>query len=129
MQHYTKNNQVIGREYEPEKHDALVADGWLAITIDEARAITTPAPVPLTPLQQIRAMEQTQNVRDAMERASRLAALVTTRTEMVRQQAARVPAVIVTHDQVHAWLVVNDKYYKLLWELEQLIEPLRKQVV
>jgi hypothetical protein len=73
-------------------------------------------------------MEQAQTVQDAMQRASRMASLLATRAEMVRQMGARTPAVIITHDQAHNWLVVNDKYYKLLWELEQAIEPLRRQI-
>ena len=79
-----------------------------------------------TAIDQIRTKEQTQNVRDAMERANRLAALVIARTELVRQQAAK--GATVTHDQAHAFLYANDKAYKLLWDVEQEVAPLRKLI-
>ena len=86
------------------------------------------APQLPTPIQQIRAKEQTQVVRDAMERANRLASFVVARTELVRQQAAKVPSVVTTHDQAHTYLYNYDKPYKLLWDLEQEVAQLRRQI-
>lgn len=103
----------------------LLPEGSILITDEEAEALR-PVPPPPTPLEQIRAKEQAQNVRDAMERANRLAALVIARTELVRQQAAK--GATVTHDQAHAFLYANDKAYKLLWDVEQEVAPLRKLI-
>lgn len=94
-----------------------------------AAAPIAPPAIPPTPLQQIRALEKVQAVRDAMERANRLASFVVAKTELVRQQAAKVPSVTITHEQAHAFLYGNDKPYKLLWDLEQTVAPIRKLIV
>lgn len=100
------------------------ADNLTPVNFEELEQLS--APPPPTALDQIRAKEQAQNVRDAMERANRLAALVIARTELVRQQAAK--GSTVTHDQAHAFLYANDKAYKLLWDVEQEVAPLRKLI-
>lgn len=78
------------------------------------------------PLDQIRAIERSPTVADAMARASRLVAMGYALDEFVRAAALR--GQTVTREQAHAWAMANDSNYKTLFDAEQLIRPMRARV-
>lgn len=78
------------------------------------------------PIEQIRAIERTPLVSDAMQRASRLVALAYALDEVIRVAASK--GQTVTRLQAHAWSMLNDSNYKTLYDAEQAIKPLRPLV-
>lgn len=78
------------------------------------------------PLEQIRAIERTPIVADAMARANRLVALAYAIDELIRVAASK--GQTVTREQAHDWAIVNDASYRTLYEAEQAIKPLRALV-
>ena len=83
------------------------------------------APPPL-PIQEIRAIESTPAVADAMQRAARLVALSYAIDDLIRIAASK--GQTVTRTQAHDWSMVNDSNYKTLYDAEQAIKPLRALV-
>jgi hypothetical protein len=81
---------------------------------------------PPLPIEQIRAIERTPAVADAMQRGSRLVALSYALDDLIRVAAAK--GQTVTRTQAHAWAMVNDANYKTLYDAEQAIKPLRPLV-
>ena len=81
---------------------------------------------PPPPIAQIRAIENTPAVADAMKRAARLVALSYAIDDLVRIAASK--GQTVTRDQAHAWAMVNDSNYRTLYDAEQAIKPLRALV-
>ena len=77
-------------------------------------------------IEQIRAIERSPTVADAMARASRLVAMGYALDEFVRAAALR--GQTVTREQAHAWAMANDSNYKTLFDAEQLIRPMRARV-
>lgn len=89
----------------------------------------TPEPadvLPPPPLEQIRAIEETPAVADAMQRASRLVALSYAIDDLIRIAASK--GQTVTRQQAHDWAMLNDGNYKTLYDAEQAIKPLRALV-
>lgn len=90
----------------------------------------TPEPAdvlpPPPPLEQIRAIENTPEVSDAMQRGSRLMALSYALDDLIRIAASK--GQTVTRTQAHDWSMVNDSNYKTLYDAEQAIKPLRALV-
>ena len=83
-------------------------------------------PTPASPLEQIRAIESTPEVADAMQRGSRLVALAYALDDLIRIAASK--GQTVTRQQAHDWAMVNDNNYKTLYDAEQAIKPLRALV-
>lgn len=108
--------------------------GWRAVAgpgdLLPGETYHTTAPVvvppPPSPLEQIRAIEQTPLVSDAMQRGSRLVALSYAMDELIRVAALK--GQTVTRQQAHDWSMVNDGNYKTLYDAEQVIKPLRTLV-
>lgn len=112
----------------PDAEYYKIGDYWcVAIggppTQDDIYAVLAPTP---SPLEQIRAIERTPEVSDAMQRGSRLVALSYAIDEVVRIAASK--GQVVTRQQAHAWSMVNDANYKTLHDAETAIKPLRPQV-
>jgi len=84
-----------------------------------------PPPDP-APIEQIRAIERTPEVADAMQRGSRLVALAYALDDLIRVAASK--GQTVTRTQAHAWAMANDTNYKTLYDAEQTIKPLRALV-
>ncbi|WP_341918699.1 hypothetical protein [Polaromonas sp. YR568] len=82
-------------------------------------------PPPL-PIEEIRAIERTPAVADAMQRASRLVALSYAQDDLIRIAASK--GQTVTRQQAHDWAMLNDSNYKTLYDAEQIIKPLRALV-
>lgn len=99
-----------------------IAD-WLA---DGNTPEPADVPIPPQPLDQIRAIESTAAVSDAMQRAARLVALSYALDELIRIAASK--GQTVTRTQAHDWSMVNDSNYKTLYDAEQAIKPLRALV-
>lgn len=97
----------------PEEEAEIVA-GW-----------NSPKPPPL-PIQQIRSIESTPAVADAMQRASRLVALSYAIDDLIRIAASK--GQTVTRQQAHDWAMANDPNYRTLYDAEQAIKPLRPLV-
>jgi hypothetical protein len=92
----------------------------------EGAALYVPPPVPLAPLEQIRAIERTPEVADAMQRGSRLVALAYALDDLIHIAASK--GQTVTRQQAHDWAMLNDANYKTLYDAEQAIKPLRALV-
>lgn len=82
--------------------------------------------LPPAPLDQIRAIERTPAVSDAMQRASRLVAMAYALDDLIRIAASK--GQTVTRQQAHDWAMLNDSNYKTLYDAEQAIKPLRPLV-
>lgn len=78
------------------------------------------------PLEQIRTIERTPGVSDAMQRGCRLVALSYALDDLIRIAASK--GQTVTRDQAHGWAMVNDSNYRTLYNAEQAIKPLRPLV-
>ena len=99
--------EVLERDYTPEE-----------IAAQEA----SPKPLPPTPLEQIRALEQ--QYADAQAKLTRQSLLV-----IALDKACADPLVEgLTRDQVHMELMTRDNGYAALFNLEQQIAALRDQV-
>lgn len=96
---------------------------WLAEGNTPEPADVLPPPAPID---QIRAIEETPAVADAMKRAARLVALSYALDELIRIAASK--GQTVTRTQAHDWSMVNDSNYKTLYDAEQAIKPLRALV-
>ena len=96
---------------------------WLAQGNTPEPADVPPAPAPID---QIRAIENTYVVSDAMQRAARLVALSYALDDLIRIAASK--GQTVTRTQAHDWAMVNDSNYKTLYDAEQAIKPLRALV-
>ena len=83
-------------------------------------------PAPPPPLEQIRAIERSPAVADAMQRGARLVALSYALDDLIRIAASK--GQTVTRDQAHAWAMANDNNYNTLYDAEQAIKPLRALV-
>lgn len=83
-------------------------------------------PPPLTPLEQIRAIEATPTVADAAVRAARITALTVALDKVIKVAADN--GQTVTQAQAHVWAMANDADYSTLFTAEQAIKPLRAQV-
>lgn len=81
---------------------------------------------PPTALEQIRTIERTPAVSDAMQRGSRLVALSYALDDVIRVAASK--GLTVTRQQAHDWAMLNDGNYKTLYDAEQVIKPLRTLV-
>lgn len=90
--------------------------------VESAELYVPPPPA----IEQIRAIERSPTVADAMARASRLVAMGYALDEFVRAAALR--GQTVTREQAHAWAMANDSNYKTLFDAEQLIRPIRARV-
>lgn len=90
--------------------------------VESAELYVPPPPA----IEQIRAIERSPTVADAMARASRLVAMGYALDEFVRAAALR--GQTVTREQAHAWAMANDSNYKTLFDAEQLIRPMRARV-
>jgi hypothetical protein len=75
------------------------------------------------PLEQIRLIERTPAVADAMQRGSRLVALSYAIDELIRVAASK--GQTITRQQAHDWSMLNDGNYATLYNAEQVIKPLR----
>lgn len=96
---------------------------WLAVgNMPE----TVGAPPEPSPIEVIRAIEQSKPVADAMQRATRLVALSYAIDDLIRVSASK--GQTVTRDQAHNWAMLNDSNYKTLYDAEQVIKPLRALV-
>lgn len=84
------------------------------------------APTPPSPLSQIRAIECTPAVADAMQRGTRLVAIAYAIDDLIRIAASK--GLTVTRAQAHDWAMLNDSNYKTLYDAEQVIKPLRALV-
>ena len=109
----------------------LVPVGCVEITEAEFLAANPlPVPAPPTPLQQIRALEAAKA--DDVAKVTRQALLMQTITIALATPEAAALTVGMTAEQaraaVTAYLVQTDPGFKLMWELEQAIEPLRAQI-
>ncbi|MDO8775673.1 MAG: hypothetical protein Q7K57_44630 [Burkholderiaceae bacterium] len=89
----------------------------------ESAELYTPPPAPLD---QIRAIERTPEVADAMQRGTRLVAIAYAIDEVLRKAALK--GLTVTREQAHDWSMLNDGNYKTLYDAEQVIKPLRALV-
>lgn len=100
---------------------------WVAAgnTPEPADAPASPTPAELA-LAEIRAIESTLAVADAMQRGTRWAALIFALDEVIR--AAAEDGQTVTREQAHDWAMLNDGNYKTLYDAEQVIKPLRALV-
>lgn len=78
------------------------------------------------PIEQIRAIERSPTVADAMQRAARLVALAYALDDLIRIAASK--GQTVTRQQAHDWAMLNDSNYKTLYDAEQVIKPLRALV-
>jgi hypothetical protein len=131
MQHYKAPDNSL-HFIDPEYAHLLPA-GAIQITEEEAEAIriaNTPAPQPPSPLEQIRAIEAAKA--DEVAKVTRQALLMqTVAIAMTRPEVAEMlqtyPAEVVKA-QVIDTLVATDPGFKLMWDLEQAIEPLRAQI-
>lgn len=117
---------------EPEFAHLLPA-GSVPITDEEAEAIriaNTPPPTPLSPLEQIRALEA-QYTDDTAKITRQTLILAVIDKAMERPEVVAMlqvyPAEAVKA-QVISTLVDSDPGFKLMYELEQAIEPLRAQI-
>lgn len=81
---------------------------------------------PPTPIEQIRIIERTPEVSDAMQRGTRLVAIAYAIDDLIRIAAAK--GLTVTRQQAHDWAMLNDANYKTLHDAEQAIKPLRPLV-
>lgn len=99
-------------------------EGLTLIGFDEYLELS--APPPPSPLEQIRAIERSPEVADAMQRGSRLVALSYALDDLIRIAASK--GQTVTRTQAHDWAMANDANYKTLYEAEQAIKPLRPLV-
>jgi hypothetical protein len=104
--------------------------GSMPITEQEAEALriaNTPAPTPLSPLEQIRALEAAKA--DGTAKIMRQGMLLqTVALAMARPDAAALTEGMTPEqakDAVVAVLLATDPGFKLMYELEQAIEPLR----
>lgn len=91
------------------------------VTAEQKAALTT-----AKPLDEIRAVERSPAVSDAMQRASRLVALSYALDDLIRIAASK--GQTVTRTQAHDWAMLNDSNYKTLYDAEQTIKPLRPLV-
>lgn len=89
-----------------------------------------PPPPPPTHLEQIRALEASKA--DDVAKVTRQALLMQTLTIALATPEAQAMTAGMTPEQakaaVTAYLVQTDPGFKLMWELEQAIEPLRAQI-
>ena len=81
---------------------------------------------PLATIQEIRRIESTPAVADAMQRGARLVALSYALDDLIRIAASK--GQTVTRQQAHDWAMLNDNNYKTLYDAEQAIKPLRALV-
>lgn len=93
-------------------------------SVQEIEAYESVRNAPPTPIEQIRAIEQSTVVTDALQRASRLVALAYALDDVLR--IAVLKGQTVTRDQAHSWAMLNDSTYLALYEAEQVIKPLRE---
>jgi hypothetical protein len=117
---------------EPEYAHFLPA-GSMPITEQEAEALriaNTPAPTPLSPLEQIRAIEAAKA--DDVAKVTRQVLLMQTVAIAMARPDAQALTDGMTPEQAQAavtsLLVDTDPGFKLMFELEQAIEPLRAQI-
>lgn len=110
---------VIGDLY-----DGSMLDGDREATAQEVAAWEVQKPP--KPIDEIRAIERSPQVADAMARATRLVAMAYALDEFVR--AAALKGQTITREQAHAWAMLNDSNYKTLFDAEQLIRPMRARV-
>ena len=107
----------------------LLPVGSVPITDEEAEALK-PVPVPPTPLEQIRALEAAKA--DDVAKVTRQALLMHTFSIALATPGAQAMTAGMTTEQakaaVTAYLVQTDPGFKLMWELEQAVEPLRAQI-
>lgn len=85
-----------------------------------------PVPPPLpepTLLEQIRAVEDDPAVKDAATRAARLVAMGYALDLLILKEASR--GRTVTREQAHAWALVNDRDYGILYGAEQTIKVIK----
>lgn len=108
---------------DPANTDRAVYTAWLS---EGNTPEPADLPIPPQPLDQIRAIESTAAVSDAMQRAARLVALSYALDELIRIAASK--GQTVTRTQAHDWSMVNDSNYKTLYDAEQAIKPLRALV-
>ena len=121
MKHYLQSDGVI-RAFEADgSQDHLITPDMVPCD-----APVPPPPPEPTPLEQIRAIENTPEVSDAMQRAARLVALSYALDDLIRIAASK--GQTVTRTQAHDWSMVNDSNYKTLYDAEQAIKPLRALV-
>ncbi|SDN52185.1 hypothetical protein [Polaromonas sp. JS666] len=108
---------------DPSNADRIAYAAWL-----DGENTPEPAdvPPPPSPLSQIRAIERTPEVSDAMQRGSRLVALSYALDDLIRVAASKGQSV--TRQQAHDWAMLNDSNYKKLYDAEQVIKPLRALV-
>jgi hypothetical protein len=121
--HYKAPNNSL-HFIEPEFAHLLPA-GCVQITEEEAEQIriaNTPAPIPPTPLEQIRALEA--QYADAQAKLTRQSLLALALDKAMTDPAAAG----LEREQVHAFLLAGDNGYAALWNLEQLVEALRVQI-
>lgn len=125
MLYKTPNNIV----HDDMGGSALSLPSWpvdaVPISAEEAAALI-PQPAVPPPIEQIRAIERTPEVADAMQRGSRLVALSYALDELIRIAASK--GQTVTRQQAHDWSMLNDSNYKTLYDAEQVIKPLRALV-
>jgi hypothetical protein len=99
-------------------------DGAVLATPEQISEIDAlPAP---SALEQIRAIERTPEVSDAMQRGSRMVALAYALDEVMRIAAGK--GISITREQAHVWAMANDANYHTLFTAEQTIKPLRPLV-
>lgn len=120
--------------FKAPNNDTRLADeapeGWVEITteeLDSIRASRNVAPSLPSPLEQIRALEAAKA--DAVAKVTRQALLMqTVAIALARPEAAALTAGMTppqAQAAVTAYLVATDPGFKLMYELEQEIEPLR----
>lgn len=115
--------------YYAAETQALVPVG--CVEIDESEFLSSqPEPQPPTPLEQIRALEAAKA--DDVAKITRQALLMQTVAIALATPEAAALTAGMTPEQakaaVTAYLVQTDPGFKLMWELEQAIEPLRAQI-
>jgi len=96
---------------------------WEGQEFVESAELYAPPPAPLD---QIRAIECTPAVADAMQRGTRLVAIAYAIDDLIRIAASK--GQTVTRAQAHDWAMLNDSNYKTLYDAEQVIKPLRALV-
>jgi hypothetical protein len=108
-------------------------DGWVEITLQEFEAIQESRrvlPEPPSPIDQIRALEATNA--DKVAKITRQALLMQTVAIALTTPEGQALAAGMTQEQAKAaataYLIQKDPGFKLMWELEQAIEPLRAQI-